>query len=56
MRKPKYRLLLSTEEASVILNSLIHLKNTLIHQGRYTDCVDDLIQKVFLCPIKRIYF
>lgn len=46
MKKLKYYLTVSTEETSVILRSLIELKNKLIREGRYTDCVDELIIKI----------
>lgn len=46
MRKQKYYLTVSTEETRVILRSLIELKNKLIREGRYTDCVDELIVKI----------
>lgn len=43
--KKRY-LYLSSDELRVLLHSLVQLKNTLIQQGRYTDCVDALISKV----------
>lgn len=43
-------LYLSNEELSILLRSLIRLKNLLIQQGRYTDCVDELILKVTNSP------
>ena len=46
MKKLKYYLTVSTEETRVILRSLIELKNKLIREGRYTDCVDELIIKL----------
>ena len=46
MKKLKYYLTVSTEETRVILHSLIELKNKLIREGRYTDCVDELIIKI----------
>nr|WP_217934476.1 hypothetical protein [Enterocloster clostridioformis] len=53
MRKKKRYLYLSAEETSVVLQSLIRLKNTLIREGRYTDCVDELIVKVTEAPIRK---
>ena len=32
----------------------VELKNQLIQQGRYTDCVDELIFKVANAPVKRM--
>lgn len=46
MKKLKYYLTVSTEETRVILHSLIELRNKLIREGRYTDCVDELIIKI----------
>jgi len=54
MRKQKHYLYLSSEETSVVLQSLVRLKNRLIQEGRYTDCVDELILKVTSAPVKRV--
>ncbi len=53
MRKQKRYLYLNAEETSVVLQSLIRLKNALIREGRYTDCVDELIVKVTEAPIRK---
>lgn len=47
--KKRY-LYLSNRELSILLRSLIRLKNALMQQGRYTDCIDELILKVMQCP------
>ena len=54
MKTQKRYLYLDSEEYSVVLHSLVQLKNKLIQQGRYTDCVDDLILKVMSTPTKKI--
>lgn len=54
MMKQKRYLYLNESEISVVLHSLVRLKNTLIQQGRYTDCVDELILKVTSSPTKRL--
>ena len=54
MRKQKQYLYLNAEEIGVVLQSLIRLKNALIREGRYTDCVDELILKVMDAPIKKV--
>lgn len=54
MRKQKRYLCLNVEETSVVLQSLIRLKNALIREGRYTDCVDELIVKVLEAPTKKM--
>lgn len=43
MRTPKYYLYLTDEEYSLVLQSLVSLKNNLIREDRYTDAVDELI-------------
>lgn len=42
--KKRY-LRLTNQELQVILHSLVELRNSLIQQGRYVDCVDELILK-----------
>lgn len=54
LKKQKRYLYLDDEESSVVLQSLIRLKNTLIREGRYTDCVDELIVKVMEAPARKI--
>ncbi len=53
-KRKKYYLYLDSAEYSLLMQSLVRLKNKLIRQGRYTDCVDELILKVMNAPIKRI--
>lgn len=50
----KHYLYLNCEETRVVLQSLIRLKNTLIQEGRYTDCIDELIMKIMAAPVKKI--
>ena len=47
-------LYVDSHERTLILHSLVELKNQLIQQGRYTDCVDELIFKVINAPVKRL--
>lgn len=55
MREKKTHLYLDSQERSLLLHSLVELKNQLIQQGRYTDCVDELIIiKVMSAPIKKL--
>ena len=42
--KKRY-LRLTNQELQVILHSLVELRNSLIQQGLYADCVDELILK-----------
>ncbi len=53
MRKKRYYLYLDYEETRLVTESLLRLKNSLLRQGRYTDCIDELILKVVNAPIKR---
>ena len=54
MREIKYHAYLDSEERKILLHSLVELKNQLIQQGRYTDCVDELIVKVIHAPVKKL--
>ena len=51
MREKKNHLYVDSEERTLLLHSLVELKNQLIQQGRYTDCVDELIFKVVSSPV-----
>ena len=54
MREQKYHIYLDSHERKLLIHSLVELKNQLIQQGRYTDCVDELIFKVINTPPKRM--
>jgi len=54
MREKKTHLYVDSQERTLLLHSLVELKNQLIQQGRYTDCVDELIFKVVNAPINRM--
>lgn len=54
MREKINHLYVDSHERKIILHSLVELKNALIQQGRYTDCVDELIFKVANAPIKKM--
>lgn len=54
MFQKKYYLYLSSVEYRTLVNSLVQMKNKLIQQGRFTDCVDNLILKVLSAPLKRV--
>ena len=53
---PKKRLYLYLDEVEyrVLIRSLVQMKNRLIHEGRFTDCVDELILKVLSAPVIKI--
>ena len=46
MRRVRYYLAVTENEKHIILKSLIQMKNKLIREGRFTDCVDELITKI----------
>ena len=54
MKEQTYHIYLDSHEKTTLLHSLVELKNQLIQQGRYTDCVDELISKVINAPVKRL--
>ena len=54
MREPKYHLYMDSDERRILLESLVELKNQLIRQGRYTDCLDEIIIRLVDAPIKKI--
>ena len=54
MREKKSHIYLDNHERSLLLHSLVELKNQLIQQGRYTDCVDELIFKVTTASVKKV--
>ena len=54
MRDKTYHAYLDSRERQIVLHSLVELKNQLIQQGRYTDCVDELIFKVINAPVKKL--
>lgn len=54
MKDKTTHLYVDGQERTLILHSLVELKNALIRQGRYTDCVDELIFKVVNAPVKRL--
>ena len=54
MREKKNHLYVDSQERSILLHSLVELKNQLMRQGKYGDCVDELIFKVANAPIKKV--
>ena len=54
MKGKTTHLYVDSPERLLILHSLVELKNALIRQGRYTDCIDELIFKGANAPVKRM--
>ncbi|HZJ78503.1 MAG TPA: hypothetical protein VFD52_06885 [Clostridia bacterium] len=46
MREERRYLKLSDRELTLVLSTLILFKNKLMSQGKFTDAVDDVIQKL----------
>ena len=55
MKERKHYLYLSNLETNIVLLSLIELRNSLINEGRYPDCVNDIIEQIFNAPIKKVW-
>lgn len=54
MREKKKHLYVDSRERTIIVHSLVELKNQLIQEGRYTDCLDELILKLMTAPVKQV--
>lgn len=54
MREKYNHLYVDSHERTILLHSFVGLKNQLIQQSRYTDCIDGLIFKVINAPVEKI--
>ena len=54
MFQKKRYLYLTEAEYSILVKSLVQLKNKLIQQNRFTDCVDELLIKIIAAPIPKV--
>lgn len=54
MRDKTHHIYLDSHERKLLIHSIAELKNQIIQQGRYTDCIDELIFKVINAPTKRM--
>lgn len=52
--RDKYHLYLTNEERRVVIVCLIELRNHLLHQGKYTDVVYELLVKFTRAERKKI--
>ena len=50
----KYHIYLTSDERRVVINSLIFERNNLIERGRYTDGVDETLEKILNAKIKKV--
>ena len=46
MKEEKYYSYLNNDEIKIIVQSLIMLRNNLLKQNRYADCINDVIEKI----------
>lgn len=56
MKEAKRVLVLEPDEYRILLRCLIHFRNSLIAEGRYTDAVDELIIKFDKSTLRRKFF
>ena len=54
MRDKTHHIYLDSHERKLLIHSIVELKNQIIRQGRYTDCIDELIFKVINAPTERM--
>lgn len=54
MRSQHYHIYLTGQERTEIIKSLIELKNALYSEGKYTDCVDEVLLKLTSAKRKKI--
>ncbi len=55
MREKKTRLYFNEEEKRLLILSLVEMKNEVIRQGGYGDCIDELIYKVVNARKKKVW-
>ena len=56
MREAKRIVTLEPDEYRILLRSLIHFRNALIAEGKYTDEVDELVLKLDKSKSRRRWF
>lgn len=56
MREPRRILTLESDEYRILLRCLIHFRNALIAEGKYTDAVDELLLKLDKSKKRRRWF
>ena len=53
MKNTKYIIKLNSVETDIVICSLVDLRNSMLEQRRYPDCVDGVIIKISKAPIKK---
>ena len=56
MKERKRYLYLNSFETDLVIRSLIDLRNTLISEGRYPDCLNEIIEIILNSPMKKIKY
>ena len=55
MKKRKFKIYLTPAENSIVIQSLNHLRNTMLRENRDTGCLDELLLKAMCAPVKKMY-
>ena len=55
MNSQKYNIYLTAEERRQTLQCLNDLRTALLSKGKYTDAVDELLDKFFRAKLKRVH-
>ena len=55
MRKRKLKIFLTPTENSIVIQSLNHLRNTMLRENRDTGCLDELLIRLFFSESKRLF-
>lgn len=53
MWKQKYKIILTPDENSIVIQSLNLLRNILLRENHDTDFIDNLLLKVMRAPVKK---
>lgn len=54
MKKRKFKIHLTPAENSIVIQSLNHLRNTMLRENQDTGCLDELLLKAMCSPVKKM--
>ena len=54
MKKRKFKIYPPPAENSIVIQSLNHLRNTMLRENRDTGCLDELLLKAMCAPVKKM--
>lgn len=54
MKKRKFKIYLTPAENSIVIQSLNHLRNTMLRENQDTGCLDELLLKAMCAPVKKM--